>query len=242
MSIIPSKTARDAVRRVFENLDGTAVGDDHCDYGGASWWAERSAGIEAAGLEWAGALQGRLAEGGRSLYVGAGVAELAPILTEVLDLRRHVSVRSLRLGEVEAIRAALDSTGVLGDRAGSLDWEGEDVRVWVGDDSKDPVDQIVCVSVFTDTDTWPNVSGVTYGRLPAVQIDVEAFVAEREDVCGLVDAIGEQLAMGGQLCTSIEEAAWWLDWAERSGREVEADDTLVETAVVGDPIGWLRIG
>jgi hypothetical protein len=42
--------------------------------------------------------------------------------------------------------------------------------------------------------------------------------------------------------TTPEEVAWFLGEADRAGVAVEALDDLIETAVVGDPVGFLRLG
>jgi hypothetical protein len=45
----------------------------------------------------------------------------------------------------------------------------------------------------------------------------------------------------GWITTSAEEVAWFLEQAEAVGARYEADDDLLETAVVGDPVGFVRV-
>jgi hypothetical protein len=82
---------------------------------------------------------------------------------------------------------------------------------------------------------------VAYGRLSPVQVDVERFVAERNEAQALADGLFVLLERPAVVTTTPDELAWFLDRADAHGRRVEAGDDLVETAVVGDPVGVLRI-
>ena len=42
--------------------------------------------------------------------------------------------------------------------------------------------------------------------------------------------------------TTVDEVAWFLDWSGCSGASIEADDEVIETAIVGDPLGFLAVG
>jgi hypothetical protein len=102
-------------------------------------------------------------------------------------------------------------------------------------------DHLGCVSLFTDPETWPLLSDVTYGRVPPVQIDVERFSAERGQARRLAERLFAGLRRPGWITTSAEEVAWFLEQAEAAGANCEADDELLETAVVGDPVGFVRV-
>jgi hypothetical protein len=98
-----------------------------------------------------------------------------------------------------------------------------------------------CISVFTDPETWPLLSDVAYGRIAPVQIDVERFVEEREEARQLAAGLFARLARPAVVTTTAEEVAWFLEPAAAAGTTVDASDDLVETAVVGDPVGFLTI-
>src|SRR5690606_6673428 len=98
-------------------------------------------------------------------------------------------------------------------------------------------DHVGCISVFTDPETWPLLSDVAYGRIAPVQIDVDRFVAERERARALAQQLFARLERPGLVTTSAEEVSWFLEQAEAAGARCEAGDELVETAVVGDPVG-----
>ena len=65
-----------AITRVFDSLDYAALGAIYCHEGGDAFWEERREPCRTLGINLAEVLRGRLAPHGRSLYVGAGVAEL----------------------------------------------------------------------------------------------------------------------------------------------------------------------
>jgi hypothetical protein len=82
---------------------------------------------------------------------------------------------------------------------------------------------------------------MAYGRVAPVQLDVERFVAEREATREVAKGLFARLQRPGLVTTSAEEVAWFLEQAEARGATVEASEDLVETAVVGDPVGFLTI-
>jgi hypothetical protein len=102
-------------------------------------------------------------------------------------------------------------------------------------------DHVGCISVFTDPETWPMLSAVAYGRIAPVQVDVESFVAERERARGLVAALFARLLRPGLVTTTAEEVAWFLEQASAAGAVAEPAEEMVETAVVGDPVGFLEV-
>ncbi len=74
-----------------------------------------------------------------------------------------------------------------------------------------------------------------------MQVDVDAFVAERARRVALAAAVFARLTRPGCVTTSAEEVSWFLELCEAQGLEVEASEDLIETAVVGDPVGFLRV-
>src|SRR5690606_32090939 len=96
---------RELLKRLFDALDWAALGEIYCDEGGEAFWREHRRPARIAGLGWADALASRLPPGGRSLYVGAGVAELPAMIAERRELGRTVVATNLRARECEVLDA-----------------------------------------------------------------------------------------------------------------------------------------
>lgn len=232
--MVRSETKR-LVQRVFEAVDWAVLGDVYCDEGGEAFWdAHRGAALRL-GCEWADALARRVRRGGVSLYAGAGVAELPAMVAEARELGRRVVAANLREAECAVLDAALRAAGI---RADELTIEPCDVVQVL---ARGPFDHLAMVSLLTDPETWPVTSGMTYGRLPPVLLDVEAFVRERDAINRLVGALLDAVTAQAWITTSVDEVPWLLDALDRRGRRYEADDETLETAIVGDPIGFLRV-
>ena len=107
----PSPATLELIERVFAALDYEALGAIYCFEEGDAFWEERREPAMIAGAEWAQALSRRLGSG-RSLYVGAGVAELPALLTECQDLGRSVQIASLNAPECESLNATLEGLGL----------------------------------------------------------------------------------------------------------------------------------
>jgi hypothetical protein len=167
--------------------------------------------------------------------VGAGLAELPAMLAEILVAGRSVRAVNLRGEECAILDRALQQAG-LADR----------LRIEHGDagsiDPAERYDHLGVVSLFTDPETWPTLSDISYGRICPVQIDVDAFVRERDHARSIAVRLWGLLQRPGWITTSADELGWFLDRADAEGVPVEADDALIETAMVGDPIGFVHVG
>src|SRR5437870_1278710 len=95
-----------SIARIFENLDYAALGPIYCDEGGDAFWEERRGPCQELGIKLAAVLRDRLRPGGRSLYVGAGVAELPPLAMETAELHRTVAAYNLRADEPVVLNRA----------------------------------------------------------------------------------------------------------------------------------------
>jgi hypothetical protein len=221
-------------RRVFEAVDWAALGAIYFHEDGERHWAERRKLVVELGSQLARRLARQVERGGASLWVGAGVAELPVLLGEVQVLGRSVVASNLIAEECDVRNAALAAAAP--DHV--LRYEAGDAQQLAGDRT---FDHVGCISVFTDPERWPALSGVSYGRLAPVQLDVEQFVAEREQARALAAAVFARLRRPGCITTSAEEVSWFLELCEAQGLEVEAADDLIETAVVGDPVGFLSV-
>ena len=231
---IPSQQTIDAITALFANLDYATLADLYCDEGGDAFWNDRRGPTLELGLVWATALGGRLSRQGISLYVGAGVAELPALVMEALDLGRKLCIANLRAAECETLNQSLAKVD-LSDRiqftTGGVDVHG----------NENSFDHISLVSVLDDPETYPLVSGVTYGRIPPVLLDIAKFQQERHEVRQLVVALFNAMSLPCLVTTTTEEVAWLAHEAEARQHEVEADDETIETALVGDPIGFLKV-
>lgn len=221
-------------RRVFEAADWRALGEVYFHEDGERHWADRRKLVVELGVQLARRLALQVPRGGASLWVGAGVAELPVLLAEATVLGREVLAANLIQGECDLLNAALAASapGV------PLRYEVGAAEELAGDRS---FDHLGCISVFTDPERWPCLSGVSYGRLPPVQLDVDAFVAERDAARALTASVFDRLARPGCITTSAEEVSWFLEQCEARGLEVDPSEDLIETAVVGDPVGFLRV-
>ena len=229
----PTPETLEWIERVFSSLDYEALGAIYCHDGDASFWEERREEAMRAGVEWAQALSARLGSG-RSLYVGAGVAELPVLLTECLDLGRDVHVASLNGPECDCLNASLATLG-LSDRILFRRCDAMEVADEGG------FDHLSLVSVLNDPEQYPTVSDMSYGRLHPVLMDLKSFERERSRLRDLVDHLLGVLTTPAWVTTTVEEVPWVLAVAETRGLLVEADEDVVETALVGDPLGFLRI-
>ncbi len=230
---VPTSESLELLDRIFAGLDYAGLGQIYCEEGGDEFWRAHREPALRHGIEWARALGNRLTTG-TSLHVGAGVAELPILVTEVCDLRREVRVVTLNRPECEILNACLREVG-LGDR---LVFEHSDAADVVIDGG---YDHLSLVSVFNDPETYPVVSGLSYGRLPPVLLDTQQFEAERTRIRGLVAKLLGGLSTPAWVTTTFEEVAWLMDGAESCALHIEPDAESIETAIVGDPIGFLKV-
>lgn len=222
-------------QRVLDALDWPVLGEIYFHWGGVDFWQERRPQVLAAGFDLARQLLRRVPSGGSSLWVGAGVAELPVLLAETLIQGRKVRATNLRARECEVLNAALQEVVP----AATVRFEAIDATQVAGCGG---YDLLGCISVLTDPETWPLLSDVAYGRIAPPQIDVERFVHERDQATALTQALFAGLTRPGWIATTAEEVAWFLEIAGRTEVSCAADDDMVDTAVVGDPVGFLRIG
>ena len=219
--------------RVFNAIDWAALGDLYFNEDGEAEWEHRRDKLLEFGFEWARALFRRVPEEGGSLYVGAGVAELPVMIAEACLRGRKVRATNLRVRECEILGDALRRHQL----RGLVEIEAVDAGTIAAEAS---YDHLGCVSLFTDPQTWPHLSDVTYGRVAPVQIDVGQFEREREEARVLARSLFDGMTLPGWITTTVEEVSWFLELASQRGVDVAADEDLLPTAVVGDPIGFLH--
>lgn len=220
------------LRLVLARVDFAALGDLYCDYGGDEFWADRREPLVELGLRWAAAVVRRVPAAGTSFYLGAGIAELPALIAEHIQLGRQVIPVSQRARECDLLNAALGAVLPA-------------IRFRVGDGAivagEATFDHLSCVSVLSDPESFPTSSAVSYGRVHAAQVEPEALAVEQARIRSLVAAVTARLARPAWVTTTVEEVPWFLEWAGHCGAKVQAEEEMVETAIVGDPIGFLGI-
>lgn len=226
----PLRTAtRRLVAAIFDRLDYTRLGPIYCDEGGDAFWKAKRGPCRELGLELATVLRGRLKPQGRSLYVGAGVAELPVLVMERLELDREVTAFNLRADEVAILNQA--GTGL------GFQFICGDARRADG-----TFDHLGIVSALNDPERFPELSALSYGRADPATFDPKAFVRERTAVLALADACLSKLTIPGLVTTSVEEIPWVADWCAKRGMACTVEENIYPAAIVGDPICFIRIG
>jgi hypothetical protein len=223
------KETRRAIAHVYGRLDYRALGRVYCYEGGDEFWRAKRRPCQRLGTLVAMALRARLARGGRSLYVGAGVAELPELLVETLELQRTVESYNLRRSEVAVLNRACRSLPVT--------FRGRDAAA-----ARGRFDHLWIVSVLNDPERFPHVSPLSYGRADPVTFDPREFEIERRKVRIIVDRCMPKLARPGLVTTSTEEVVWIAEWCHRHKIPYLVERRQYATALVGDPICFIKIG
>ena len=220
---------RQAIAEIFERQDYAALGAIYCYDGGDEFWREKRGPCQKLGIAFAEVLLGRLKPGGKSLYVGAGVAEIPMLAMETMELGREVQAYNLREAEVILLNQACKSLPFQYQFGDAGHAEGQFNHLWI-------------VSVLNDPERFPELASLSYGEANPAAFDVAAFTEQRETVLALAYACLDKLVLPGLVTTSVEEIPWVMHWSEarKIPHTVEKEDH--PTAIVGDPICLIRIG
>jgi hypothetical protein len=224
-----SPQTRRAITHTFGSLDYRRLADIYCYEGGDAFWKAKRDPCRRLGLRVAEALLKRLPAGGHSLYVGAGVAELPALLVESLELKRTVLACNLRRSEVATLNRACDALPLRFHATDAGKAHGTFDHLWI-------------VSVLNDPERHPEVSALSYGRAVPLTFNVGRFIRERRILRLLVDRCLRKLRWPGMVTTSVEEVNWIADWCHRNGVPYHVERRPFRTALVGDPICFVRIG
>lgn len=224
-----SKGTRRTIARVYGRLDYRALGDVYCYEGGEEFWRVKRRPCQRLGSLVAVALRAKLARGGWSLYVGAGVAELPVLLVETLELQRVVEPYNLRRSEVTILNRACRPSPVTFLARDATAAQGRFDHLWI-------------VSVLNDPERFPYVSRLSYGRADPVTFDSHKFEKERRKVRKIVDRCMPKLIRPGLVTTSTEEVVWIAEWCHRHKIPYRVERRQYATALVGDPICFIKIG
>ena len=217
------------IASVFDRLDYRRLAPVYCYEGGDEFWKSKREPCRRLGMRVGTALLRRLPVGGRSLYVGAGVAELPALLVESLELDRVVVPYNLRRSEVATLNRAC--------RGFPVHFHATDAG-----NTRSAFDHLWIVSVLNDPERFPQLSALSYGRAVPLTFNPGKFVKERKILQLLVNRCMSRLRLPGLVTTSVEEANWIADWCHRKRVPYRVQRPRFHTALVGDPICFLTIG
>ena len=224
---------RPATRRLiaeaYGSLDYGALGPVYCYEGGNEFWRAKRRPCDHLGSQVAVALRKKLGRGGRSLYVGAGVAELPALIMETVELSRTVEPYNLRRAEVAALNDACRSIPLTFHLADAANAKGRFDHLWI-------------VSVLNDPERFPHLSPLSYGRGNPLTLDPLKFGKERRKVRALVARCMGKLTRPGFVTTTTEEVLWIAEWCHRHRVTYRVERHEYPTALVGDPICFIKIG
>ncbi|MEM1452854.1 MAG: hypothetical protein AAGI22_27370 [Planctomycetota bacterium] len=242
MAAAPDAQAVERFGTALAALDGEVDWDRvaavYCEGDSAGFFdEERRGAVLDAGLKLAADLGEVLRPGGRSLYVGAAVAELAPMLFETLVLDREVVWVTLRSEESDelgrALRAAAEVVGRPLPTPRTGRWHGRDVG---------PCDHVWMTSVLTDPDAFPALHDELYRRRGTPEAVGGGHPnEERRRALALVEEALAALHDDATLSTTDEELAFWLRAIEGSGASLEVARTGRTSGLVGDVIRTGRL-
>lgn len=224
-----SGSTRHAIASVFDRLDYKRLESVYCYEGGDEFWRAKREPCRRLGAKVAEVLVQKLPQGGRSLYVGAGVTELPALVAEALDLGRQVEPYNLRRTEVVILNRVCRSLPVK--------FRAQDASSAAG-----LFDHLWIVSVLNDPERFPHLAPLSYGRADPVTFDPAQFQKERRIVQSVVDRCMPKLRLPGLVTTSSEEVLWIADWCHRHKIPYRVERKQYPTALVGDPICFVEIG
>lgn len=224
-----SPVARRAIANVFHRLEYRTLGRVYCYEGGEEFWKAKRNLCRRLGIRVGEALLQRLKPGGRSLYVGAGVAELPALLVESFDLQRDVFPCNLRRSEVVSLNRTSRELPVRFHDKDAAQAKGRFDHLWI-------------VSVLNDPERFPHVAPLSYGRADPVTFNPTLFQKERKIVQSIVDRCMPKLSLPGLVTTSTEEVIWIADWCHRKKIPYLVERRHYPTALVGDPVCFIKIG
>jgi ribosomal protein S27AE len=222
------RSTQQRIADIFRRLDYAALGPVYCDEGGEEFWKAKRVLCWRCGSVIAAALRRRLPVGGRSLYVGAGVPEIPPLMMELLELKRKTAAYNLRGEEVRLLNRACRDSGL---------------RFELGDagHARGGYDHLWMVSVLNDPERFPDLSALSYGRATPLTFHPQRFEKERRVVRRLVARCLAKLHRPGWVTTTTEEVQWIAEWCHRRGIPYAVGAKQYPTATVGDPVCFVRL-
>jgi hypothetical protein len=234
-----------AIAGLQDELDWERLGRAYCAGDGTTFFdAELRERWLDTGLRIADELSRHLTHGsGRSVYIGAALAEIPLMLVEQLVLGREVTWVNLPCDEIAELERVVR---LVGERSG----------VALPVPSTKPLeslprgafDHVWLVSVLTDPDHFPALHDELYERHGTDLATGRGSLNEdRERAERLVRAALGSARTGALISTSVDELDLWATAARGEPalepvRGTSAAEADLLTAIVGDPLAWLRVG
>jgi hypothetical protein len=216
-------------------LDWQLLGREYCEGDGSDFFdAALRERVLDTGLRFADELSLRLAADGarRSLYLGAAVAELAPILAEQLVLGREVIW--LNLDNVETRELARAIEAVSARMAIPLP---RPASASVEDVAHASCDHLWMVSVLSDPDQFPALHDELYARTgDALATGRGVLEDDRRRAELLVRSLLDKAMPQCVLSASDEELEFLQGIAQRLGWRIEVPASFRLSAIVGDRV------
>jgi len=228
-----------AIAALGEELDWARLGASYCEGDGSTFFDEElCARVFDRGFEIADTIASQLPQNGprRSLYLGAAVAELAPILAEHFVLGREVCWLNLPGDETRELPRALALVGTqLGQALPSPNTDA------ITTCEPSAFDHLWMVSVLTDPDAFPALHDHLYERVGGLLATGRGDLsAERLRAEELVEHWLDRAAKTALLTTTEEERLLIEPAVHRRGGEWSVFDATHETAIVGDMLRLCR--
>jgi hypothetical protein len=224
-----SGSTRQAIVDVFDRLDYKQLESVYCYEGGDEFWRVKREPCRRLGTKVAETLVRILPHDGRSLYVGAGVTELPALIAEAIELQRQVEPYNLRRSEVTVLNRAC--------RDLLVKFKAQDASSAAG-----LFDHLWIVSVLNDPERFPHLAPLSYGTADPVTFDPRQFERQRRVVRSIVNRVMPKLSLPGLVTTSTEEVVWIADWCHRKNIPYLVERKQLPTALVGDPICFIKVG
>lgn len=182
-------------------LDWPALGRAHCHEGGDDFFSpEQRTAIFETGLLFADDLSAVLDHGGRSLYVGASIAEIAPILCESIVLEREVFWHNLPGPITDELNRGLEHVSSLIDvQLPRITTTGLDAV------ARESCDHAWLVSVLTDPEQFPALHDALYERTGDLATGSGELSFDEAQARTLIDSVLDRLKLPSTLTTTTEE-------------------------------------
>ena len=217
------------ITHILTQLDYVALGNIYCDDRGDAFWKNRKRPCQQLGTRIASSLRQRLAPNGRSLYVGAGVAELPMLIMETTELHRSIAAHNLRKDEVVILNKTCAEQPFTFLATNALHAQGRFDHLWL-------------VSVLNDPECYPETSALSYGRATPFTFNPDIFKKEQRLLRRLVHLCLSTLTMPGLVTTSVEEIPWITAWCLENDVSFHIENKTYPTAIVGDPLCFIHLG
>lgn len=170
---------------------------------------------------------------GRSLYIGAAVAELAPMLMESVVLGRDVHWVTLRSAESKELARALEAVDPSLPRPRTDRWQGASLA---------PCDHVWMTSVLTDPEAFPALHDRLYRRQGTPEAVKGGHPkAERAKARELIDEALAAAAHETLLTTTDEELELWGPAIQAVGGRLTVGETGRLSGLVGDVVRMGRL-